>query len=78
MIRVKVIGPFGLTNKIMDERGWVELPEGTTLGQLIRRLGLAGLIGKFLRPHLNGMVQPSSTVLKDKDIVSFFSPIRGG
>lgn len=79
MIRVKVIMPLGISGKkVLDERGYIDLPDGTTVGQLARKLGTGGLIGMILKPHRNGMVCPPSTVLEDKDIISYFSPIRGG
>lgn len=78
MIRVKVMAPLGISRDVLDERGWIELKEGTTLKELQKKLGLSGVMSKIFKPYLNGERQPASTVLKDRDVVSYFSMIRGG
>lgn len=78
MIRVKVIAPFGIKCDALDERGWIELNEGAVLKDVQKILGLSGVISKIFKPYLNGERQPSSTVLKDKDVISYFSMLRGG
>lgn len=78
MIRVKVMAPLGISRNVLDERGWIEMKEGATLKDLQKALGLSGILAKVFRPYLNGEQLPASTVLKDKDVVSYFSMIRGG
>ena len=78
MIRVKVFTPFGLANKKLDDRGWMEVPEGATFGMAISRLGIAGLLAKICMLRLNGEEQPLHTPLKDGDVISCFVVIRGG
>ncbi len=78
MIKIKVFPPLGISKNVLDERGWIEMNEGSTLKDLQKALGLSGILAKAFKPYLNGEQLPSSTVLKDKDVVSYFSMIRGG
>ena len=78
MIRVKVMLPGGISRSVLGERGWLEMEEGSTLKDLQKVLGLNGVLGKIFKPYINGMKQPASTVLKDQDVVSYFSMISGG
>lgn len=77
-MRVKVFTPLGLAAKRLDERGWLELPEGTTLGGALKILGIPRLISKAFMVRLNSEEKPMSTVLKDGDMIGFFSLISGG
>jgi len=78
MIRVKVMLPGGISRSVLDERGWLEIEEGAELKDLQKKLGLNGVLGKIFKPYVNGMKQPPDTVLKDQDVVSYFSMISGG
>ena len=78
MIRVKVVAPFRVSRGVLDERGWIELREGATVRELQKALGMPGVAAKMFRPHINGAKQPPSAVLRDGDVVSYFSMIRGG
>ena len=78
MIKVKVFTPFGLANKKLDARGWMELPEGATFGKAVSRLGMPGPVAKICMVRLNGEAQPPDTLLKDGDVISCFVFIRGG
>jgi len=78
MIKVKVFTPFGLANKKLDEKGWMELPEGTTFGRAVSQLGMPGPISKICMIRLNGEAQPLHTPLKSGDIISCFVFLGGG
>ncbi|MCL2494932.1 MAG: MoaD/ThiS family protein [Oscillospiraceae bacterium] len=78
MIRVKVFTPFGLPNKKLDERGWMELPEGATFGKAAAGLGMPGPVAKICMLRLNGEALPFNTPLKDSDVISCVVFIRGG
>ena len=78
MIRVKVFTPFGLSNKKLDERGWMELPDGSTYGRAVSRLGMPGPVAKICMLRLNGEALPLNTPLKDGDVISCFVILRGG
>ncbi len=77
-MRVKVFTPLGLAAGKLDERGWLELPEGTTLGGALRELRIPCLVSKAFMVRLNSEEKPMDTVLKDGDMIGFFSLISGG
>jgi len=77
-MKVKVFTPFGLANQKLDDRGWMELPEGATLGMAVSRLGLPGLLSKLCMVRLNGESLPLDTPLKAGDVISYFALLRGG
>lgn len=77
-MRIKVMMPLIPRKKIMDDRGWAEVPEGTTLGQLIHKLGLSATLLKAMLLSVNGIRVPMSTELHDGDIVSVISLLSGG
>jgi len=54
----------------------VELPEGTTVGQLIEHLRLPADEVKVV--FANGLVQGGESVLNDGDEVGIFPPVGGG
>ncbi len=69
--------PFGDANAV-DERGFVDLAEGTTVDGLLRKLKmpLRRLAIGFC--VVNYEKARPGTVLKDGDVVSFFSILAGG
>lgn len=59
----------------VGKRAMLELPEGATVGDLARRLGLADVPATAL---VNGHSRHHATILRDGDVVSFFPPLGGG
>ena len=78
MIKIKVFDPFGLCKARLDEKGWLELEDGTTLGEAMKLLGLPKVISKVIMVRLNGEKQTYDTPLKDGDVIGYFSLISGG
>lgn len=78
MIKIKVFDPFGLCKEKLDERGWVEVAEGTTFGEAVKWLGLSMLISKIMMVRLNGQKMPYDTLLKEGDAIGYFSLVSGG
>ena len=76
-MKVKVFGPLGL-GKNLDDRGWLTVEAGTTLGEAVKKIGIPATVAKVVKVALNGEVQSMKTVLKEGDVISFFSLIRGG
>lgn len=76
-MKVKIFGPLGL-GRNLDDRGWMTLEEGATLGEAIRKLGMPVSVARVTRVALNGEVRSMKTVLKEGDVISFFSIIQGG
>lgn len=78
MIRVKIFPPPGCSRSMIDERGWMELPEGATLSDALKRIRCSRALAKLLLASVNGERKPFSTVLKDGDVVGFFMLCLGG
>lgn len=77
-MRVKVFTPLGLNAGRLDDRGWLELEEGATLGDALRRLRIPRVVAKAFLVRLNSEEKPFDTVLADGDMIGFFSLISGG
>ena len=78
-MKVKVITPLASAQKALDEKGWIELPEGAVLKDLEKAIGLNGFMRKVFPAFLNGKHLSGSAELHDGDVVSFFSTaLRGG
>jgi sulfur carrier protein ThiS len=78
MIRVKIIPPPGSDRSKLDERGWVELPDGATLKDALRVVRCSPAIAKLLLASVNGERVPLSTRLSNGDVVGFFLLCTGG
>lgn len=77
-MRVKIIPPPGCRRDLLDERGWVELPEGSTVADALRVIRCGKLKAKLLLCSRNGERADFRTPLQDGDVIGFFSPISGG
>lgn len=78
MIKIKVFDPFGLCKGKIDDRGWIEVEDGTTLGEAIKWLGLSRVLSKIMMVRLNGEKMPYDTLLKEGDAIGYFSLVSGG
>ena len=72
-VKVKL---FALLRQFGPDEQMVELPEGTTIDDVVRSLKLPGTI-RLLR-IVNGEHRPTDHVLKDGDDLALFPPIAGG
>ncbi|MEK6742980.1 MAG: MoaD/ThiS family protein [Nitrospirota bacterium] len=72
-VKVKL---FALLRQFGPDEQTVELPEGTTIDDVVRSLKLPGTI-RLLR-IVNGEHRPEDHVLKDGDELALFPPIAGG
>lgn len=54
----------------------VDLPEGATLAELVRELGIPGQ--EMRQAFVNGVIRTPEYSLKDGDSVGIFPPIAGG
>lgn len=77
-MRVKVFPPHGCDRSALDERCWMEIPEGTTVSDVLRIIGCGRLKAKLLLVSVNGVRAPLNTVLHDGDVLGFFSLVTGG
>ena len=78
MIRVKVFVPSWCDSRMLDERGWVEVAEGSTLADVIRMIKMSKFIAKVFQASVNGEAVPLTTPLQNGDVIGFFSLMTGG
>ena len=78
MIRVKVFPPYGCDRSALDERSWMELEEGSTVGDVLKIIRLNPLKAKLLLLSVNGERAALSQKLKDGDVIGFIAPVSGG
>lgn len=77
-MRVRVYPPpFGKADSI-DEKGFVDLPEGTTLKALLKRLKVPFRVGMVHLCLVNQEKARLSQVLREGDTVSFLVLLSGG
>ena len=77
-MRVKVFPPYGCSRDKLDERGWIELPEGSTVADALKAIRCSRLKAKLLLCSLNGERTDLNAPLKDGDVIGFFIPAAGG
>lgn len=77
-MRVKIIPPLGCSREQLDERGWAELPEGSTVADALRVIRCGKLKAKLLICSRNGERTSLNAPLRDGDVIGFFMPITGG
>lgn len=78
MIRIKVYAPSWCNIEALDERGWIEMPDGSTLADVLKQIKMPKFAAKILLAAVNSEKKPLDTVLKDGDRVSFFAIMAGG
>lgn len=77
-MKVKVYAPmFGDTDPL-DDNGYLELPEGTSLGEVYRKLKIPLLLRNSLVCSVNYEPGKRSRKLEEGDIISFIGPLSGG
>lgn len=54
----------------------VELPEGATVGHLLKHLAIPAEMAALLL--VNGTHRPPETLLKDGEVIAMFPPLAGG
>ena len=77
-MKVKVFPPRGCDRSALDERSWMELPEGSTVGDILRLIKCSPVRAKLLLVSVNGEHVKLSHELKNGDVVGFFSLVSGG
>ena len=77
-MKVKIFPPPGCDRTQLDERGWAELPEGSTVADALRAVRCSRLKAKLLLCSLNGERTQLTAPLRDGDVIGFFFPVSGG
>ena len=62
----------------IDDDGFMTLPEGATLNDVLSRLGIPRLFRRLLFAAVNYEQAKPGTQLKDGDVVSLLGAISGG
>ena len=70
--------PHGCDRSRLDERGWLEIDERSTVRDLLRAIKCSPLKAKLLLVSVNGERTDLARELKDGDVVGFFYLISGG
>ena len=77
-MKVKVFPPLGCDRSALDERSWAELPDGSTVSDVLKLIKCNPIKAKLLLVSVNGERAKFSQVLHDGDVVGFFSLVTGG
>jgi len=77
-MKIKVLPPHGCDRSCLDERGWMEVPEGTKVWDVLRMIRCNPLKAKILLVSRNGMRTTLHAELQDGDILGFLMPVSGG
>ena len=77
-MKVKVFPPFGCDRSALDEKLWVEMPEGSTVSDVLKLIKCSPVKAKLLLVSVNGERVKLSHKLKNGDVVGFFSLVSGG
>ena len=77
-MRVKVFPPLGCDRSALDERSWAEMPEGSTVSDVLRLIKCNPVKAKLLLVSVNGERAKFTRELHDGDVVGFFSLVTGG
>jgi sulfur carrier protein ThiS len=75
-VKIRLAGPLKLPGQ--DADGWLEVPEGTTVRQVLRRAGLAGRLLGVLPAMVNGRQVRAAHLLRDRDVLVVVLPLSGG
>jgi molybdopterin converting factor small subunit len=78
MIRVKVYAPAFCSFKLVDENGYMTLPDDGLVGYVYENLRIPSTFKKIMIASVNEQRVDLEAILKDGDVVSFFSGLVGG
>ncbi len=70
--------PAGCDRSMLDERSWAELPEGSTVGDVLKIIKCSPVKARLLLVSVNGERAKLSRELHEGDVVGFFSLVSGG
>ena len=77
-MKVKVIPPAGCDRSALDERSWADIPEGSTVRDVLKLIKCSPVKAGLLMVSVNGERTSLGTELHENDVVGFFSLITGG
>lgn len=77
-MKIKVYAPSNSNHEALDDNGFLELPEGSTLKDALKKIGVNALSARILLCRVNYEKSSLNRKLKDGDTVTFFTPLSGG
>ena len=77
-IKIKVFPPHGCDRSALDERGWMEIEDGSSVRDVMKTIKCSPLKAKLLLVSVNGERTDLSRTLNEGDVVGFFYLISGG
>jgi molybdopterin converting factor small subunit len=77
-MKIKVYAPGFLDFNYIDENGYMELEDGSTINEVFKKLKVPFYMKKFLIFSVNYEKASLKTRLKEGDTVSFLTPLSGG
>lgn len=77
-MKVKIFPPRGCDRSILDERSWADIPEGSTVGDVLKLIKCSPVKAKLLLVSVNGEHSKFGRELHEGDVVGFFSLVSGG
>lgn len=78
MIRVRVYpGPFGKRD-LLDDDGYIQVEDGSTVGDLLKILRVPKMVYRMGLYNLSYKREPLDKKLSDGDVLSFIAPLTGG
>lgn len=77
-MKVKIIPPHGSDRSALDERGWAEMSEGSTVYDALRLVRCHPMKARFLLVSVNGERCELGHRLHEGDVVGFLLPLTGG
>ena len=75
---VRVYAPAFCNHDLIDRKGFVEVEEGTTLLQLLKKLEMPFVCRNLPIVFVNDDRAKKSTKLKEGDVVSIMGPVSSG
>ena len=77
-MKVLVFAPPSHVPEGLDDNGYLEVPEGATVGYILRLMKMPKPIARFMLVSVNGTLATSATKLSEGDTVGFFRGLSGG
>lgn len=77
-MKVKVLPPAGYDRSMLDEKSWMELPEGASVSDALRAIGCSRVKAKLMLVSVNGERAVLNRKLQEGDVLGFFVPVSGG
>ncbi len=77
-MKVRVYAPTFCSFKHVDEDGYMTLPDGATLSDVYKKLGIPLVFRRLVFSSVNYKREEMNAKLKDGDVISFLLPFSGG